>query len=209
MSPERLLVPRRLALVAVLAVLAMTVGLATFGPAWWQRFYHPLEHEALIGEASQRHGLDPYLVAAVVLAESGFDERLVSDAGAEGLMQVLPATASEVASDAGIPPERLDDDGLLLPEVNIEIGTYYLSLLTRRYSEDHESEVAIAAALAAYNAGGTNADRWLAATGKTGGADGFVESIDFPETRHFVGRVLQARERYANLYPGAFEAFTE
>lgn len=184
----------------VLLGLVTGLGLWTFlflrGPAFWQRSYYPLEHRGAIAAASQRHRVSPYLIAAVIEAESDWDEGARSAVGAEGLMQVMPSTARELAErgivDGGaFPADRLDD-----PEVNIEYGAAYLRYLVERY---HEIETA----LAAYNAGLANADAWA-----EDGGD-IRERIEFPATRHFVLKVSRGKDRYEALYPDAFEGWVE
>ena len=198
MSREHPLAPHRVALVGVVLLLGAVAFLALQGPRFVQRAYHPLEHEARIASVSEEHHLDPYLVAAVVNVESGFDERRVSPRGAVGLMQVLPSTAEEVRAEreaaSDVTTETLKD-----PETNLEYGATYLGKLVERY-EGH-----LPSALAAYNAGPSNADKWRdsAAEESTSGA-GLIESIDYPETRRYVRDVLKQREDYKRLYPHAF-----
>jgi soluble lytic murein transglycosylase-like protein len=94
------------------------------------------DFERLVGEAAQRHGLDPALVMAVIGVESGFQPEAVSPKGAQGLMQLMPGTAR----DMGV-TDPFD------PAANLDGGSRYLSSLVARYEGD------LAKALAAYNAG--------------------------------------------------------
>jgi len=185
------LAPHRLAIVAVVAVLAALAFLALRGPESFQRFFYPLDFTDEIAASAERHRINPYLVAAVINEESGFDPAAESRAGAIGLMQVMPATAEELRI-RGLVDDGVVAAGLADPAANIEYGTAYLRLLVERY---HEIETV----LAAYNAGLRHADRWAAE------GDDIREAISFPETRHFVVRVVRARERYEELYPDAFE----
>jgi soluble lytic murein transglycosylase len=191
---EHAFAPHRLILIAVILVLAVAALLALRGPAWWQRVYYPLRYETAIADASGRYGVDPYLVAALINAESGFDAAEVSSAGAVGLMQLLPSTASELALELGVEDE-IDAERLKDPELNISLGTRHLAQLLQRY--DHTRT-----ALAAYNAGGGNVDRWLERSGETS----VGSSLPFPETEAYVERVLSEVERYRELYPTAFES---
>lgn len=179
-----------------LVVVALTTAtlLAVQGPLWYQRFHHPLRYASAIAANARRTGLDPHLVAAVVNVESGFDPEVVSSRGAIGLMQVMPATAREVARDAGI-REKVSVETLKVPETNLMIGTRYLRTLVRRYGAEDVG-------LAAYNAGSVAADRWRAESRRSGKP--FREVVDFPETRHYAEEVLAQREVYATLYPDAF-----
>jgi soluble lytic murein transglycosylase len=146
----------------------------------------PLQHEDIIRQQASAKHLDPALIAAVIYAESKFSPR-TSQAGAEGLMQILPSTAEFLARRSGGTAFVASD--LATPQVNIAYGSYYLRYLIDRYSG---REVP---AIAAYNAGDTNVDRWL-----NGGSTLAVSSIPFPETRAYVTRVLDARSRYRHQY---------
>ena len=191
MSREHPLSLHRALPVIVIVARGLVLVLALRGPLWWQRVYHPLRYEAAIASSATKNGIDPYLVAAVINAESGFDRTQVSRAGAVGLMQLLPTTAVEVAAAEGI-DQRVDIETLKVADLNIAIGTRHLADLLGKYT-------ATETALAAYNAGSGNVDRWIAeGTGTT------LVSAGFPETRAYVERVLTERDRYAELYPDAF-----
>lgn len=194
MTPrEHPLSPHRVLPLALVALLGLVAAAAIWGPAWYQRLYHPLEYREVIGPAARRARIDPYLVTAVVHAESDFEPEIVSDRGAIGLMQVMPETAEDTLKSRGedvkVTREMLEE-----PSFNVEIGSEYLAQLRERYDGDE------ALALAAYNAGVANADRWEREEKKDP-----VESIGFPETRHFVSKVLKERETYRRLYPEAYE----
>ena len=179
----------------VLGVVVVLGGLTFLflrGPAFWQKAYYPLHYERQIADSAGRHSLSPYLIAAVINAESGWGATRVSGAGAVGLMQVMPQTARDLAAagtvDAGrYPPTKLSD-----PAVNIEYGSAYLRFLVSRY---HEVETA----LAAYNAGLRHADEW-----KKKGGD-IRSAIAYPETKSYVLRVVRGRDRYQTLYPDSFK----
>jgi len=183
-------------LVAV-ALLAFVALAAADGPAWYQRLYHPLRHEATIARAARTSGVDPYLVAAVISAESDFREDVVSSAGAVGLMQVKPSTAKSVARKADI-DGPVTAETLVGASLNIRIGTEYLAELLARYDGD------VPQAVAAYNAGLGNADRWVSEARDSGTS--FSEAIEFPETARYVDEVLEQRTAYRRLYPGVFKA---
>jgi peptidoglycan lytic transglycosylase len=151
----------------------------------------PLAYSDVIREQAAEKHLDPALIAAVIYAETKFDPRQ-SSAGAEGLMQILPQTAEFLARRSGATTFTVSDLGT--PEVNIAYGSYYLRYLLDRY--DGEEMLA----LAAYNGGETNVDRWLAQERQDGRAL-TVGEIPFPETRAYVERVLQAQQQYRRTYP--------
>jgi soluble lytic murein transglycosylase len=173
----------------------MLAFVALRGPLWFQRLYYPLAFEAEIAASAERHGVNPYLVAAVINEESGFDPEIVSRAGAVGLMQVMPSTAEDVRARGSVSHDVVDGRPLSDAAANIEYGTAYLRYLVERY---HEIETA----LAAYNAGLRYADEWAAQGGN------IRDAITFPETRHFVVRVVRAKERYEEIYPDAFPAWS-
>ncbi len=193
MSREHPLSLHRALPVIVIVALGLVLLFAVRGPVWWQRLYHPLRYRTAIAASAEKNGIDPYLVAAVINAESGFDRTQVSAAGAVGLMQLMPATATEVAAAEGI-DGTLGADDLKDAELNIALGSRHLADLLGRYTDTET-------ALAAYNAGSGNVDRWMSEQGGT-----TLTAAGFPETRAYVGRVLSERARYAKLYPDAFAA---
>ena len=171
-----------LALIALAAlILAPTVKHAV------RELELPLRHEDIIRQQAAAKHLDPALIAAVIYAESKFQPR-TSQAGAEGLMQLLPSTAEFLARRSGGTAFVASD--LATPQVNIAYGSYYLRYLLDRYGHH------LVPAIAAYNAGATNVDRWM-----RGGRDLAVSAIPFAETRAYVTRVLDARDRYRRRYP--------
>jgi len=181
------------ALVAVALIAAIGL-LSLWSPAWWERLVYPLTYRNEIARYSTANDLDPYLVASVIYVESGFNPGSKSQAGARGLMQLLPDTAKEAAEQLGeddFSVGRLED-----PATNIRYGTWYLKYLIKRYSS-------VSFALAAYNGGGTNMDKWM--KGKDGLSERqVIAAIPFRETREFVGRVRNTERTYRRLYPDAF-----
>lgn len=193
MTRSRVFTTLRLSIAAVVVALAVLTFLFLRGPSFWQRWYYPLPEQYVeaIQDSADRHEVNPYLLAAIIDAESDWRPQIVSEAGAVGLMQVLPETAEELSRE-GLVAQRYDVKDLSDPTVNIEFGAAYLRLLVERY---HEVETAVAA----YNAGIGNVDTWVEPGGD------IRDSIEFPETRHYVLRVSRARDVYMKLYPAAFE----
>ncbi len=150
----------------------------------------PLRYQEVIRQQAAAKRLDPALVAAVIYAETKFDPR-TSSAGAVGLMQILPPTAEFLANRSGATTFHVQD--LWKPQVNIAYGSYYLRYLLDEY---HGSRVL---ALAAYNGGEANVDRWMARA-QARGAPLTIAQISFPETRAYVQRVLDARAQYRRKY---------
>jgi soluble lytic murein transglycosylase len=155
-----------------------------------RRFGLPLSNAAVIRtQASAKH-LDPALIAAVIYAETKFDPR-PSAAGAQGLMQILPKTAYFIARRSG--GTRFQASDLATPSVNVAYGSYYLRYLLDHYAGNEML------AIAAYNAGLTNVDRWVA-DARTSGQPLSDAAIPFPETREYVQRVLSAELDYRVAY---------
>jgi soluble lytic murein transglycosylase len=162
-------------------------------PADVLRIIYPLDYWPLIKSYSDRHGLDPFLVSALMAQESTFTAEIRSSANAYGLMQIIPSTGRRYARVLGVRP--FSTASLTTPEVNVRIGTKYFKDLLDRFGGAHY-------ALAGYNAGEHRVARWLEeAPGLA--ADEFVDNIPFPETQAYVKRILGTAEDYRRLYgPG-------
>lgn len=135
-------------------------------------------------------GVDPYLIAAIIREESQYDVKAVSRVGAIGLMQVMPATANNVAQRIGLPQVGRDD--LFDQETNIRIGVRYVEQLLEQFSGD------LAYTIAAYNAGPIAVGGWVAQY-RGQSQDEFVELIPYLETRQYVKRVLRSYREYVRL----------
>jgi soluble lytic murein transglycosylase len=174
---------RRLAGVAVIAAaLAAAFGYVyATQPGWYVRLRYPLRYEAIVRGHARNYRLDPALLAAVIYEESKFRAGARSSSGAIGLMQLLPDTAKGIAVHTGGTRFRVDD--LYDPEINVRYGSWYLRHLLDKYGDERT-------ALAAYNAGQDNVDRWRAEHG----------GIEFGETRHYVARVEDLKRLYRRGY---------
>jgi soluble lytic murein transglycosylase len=179
-----------------LAVLAVVAGagfayLQHAQPAWWVRFGHPLDYRTdVVGYAHIYH-LDPALVAAVIYEESRFRPDTRSSAGAIGLMQLLPSTARGIAEHTGGKHFRVPQD-LYVPDLNIRYGCWYLAHLRQKYAG---RPGALDLALAAYNAGQTNVDAWIAET-----PAGHPVRLRFAATREYVADVRATQRLYQRAY---------
>jgi soluble lytic murein transglycosylase len=151
----------------------------------------PLRHEDIIRQQARDKGLDPALIAAVIYAESHFRDGQTSRAGAQGLMQITPATARMIARKSGGVAFTVEDLGT--PQVNIAYGAWYLRYLMQRYAGNETF------ALAAYNGGEGNVDRWIAAAEQRDEAL-TIAAIPFSETRTYVQRVQRAKRQYRSSY---------
>jgi len=137
------------------------------------------------------------MIHAIARQESQFDRQAVSHAGARGLMQLMPGTAREVAGQLGLPYdyERLTSD----PSYNIMLGSSFFDRMLNYYGGNH------VLAVASYNAGPGNVNKWLRANGdpRTPGVDvlQWIEKIPLSETRGYVQRVLENAVVYDAMNP--------
>lgn len=168
------------------ALRSVMIGGARGDLELWSLAY-PLAYWPAVRDAAEAAGIDPYLVLAVMREESTFDPRAVSPAGAVGLLQLMPTTASVVARAAMRPVDLMD------PQTNILTGTQFLRGQLRSFRGD------VVLALAAYNAGPFAARR--IARRPRNDPDVFLESIAIAETRFYVQHVLQTYGIYRWLYP--------
>jgi soluble lytic murein transglycosylase len=174
---------------AALLVLVVGAGALVYlqraEPPWYARLWYPLRYTAIVRGHAEQENLDPALLAAVIEQESKFDPTARSSAGAVGLMQLTPQTAKGIAEYTGGSKFVLSD--LTNPEINVRYGAWYLRHLLDRYHGDERT------ALAAYNAGEENVDRWQAQH----------QGIQFAETRAYVDRVERLKGIYRRAYGSA------
>ncbi len=160
----------------------------------FKQFYsaaYPLDYQHEITTTADKFNLPPSLIYAIIHTESGFDPQAISSAEAKGLMQLTDDTF-QWARDRAKDKQKYTDKALFDPTVNIHYGVYVLTLLREQF--DHIETI-----LAAYNAGQGNVSQWLkdtrySADGKT------LHTIPFPETAHYVTRVLDTQQQYQTLY---------
>jgi soluble lytic murein transglycosylase len=173
---------RVLTLTVLLGVLAgVVLYVQSAEPSWYYRLRYPLAYDSIVRGHAANYDLDPALVAAVIYQESKFEPEARSDAGAVGLMQLRPDTARGIALRTGGSKFRVDD--LTNPEINVRYGSWYLRHLLDKYDEER-------LALAAFNAGQGNVDRWREER----------KGIAFAETRHYVDRVEELKRIYRDAY---------
>jgi soluble lytic murein transglycosylase len=175
--------------VALLAALLATVVVPRL-PDVVREIALPLSHEDIIRQQAADKNLDPSLLAAVIYAESRFRDA-TSHAGARGLMQITPETARYIAHLSG--GTEFEQGDLATPQINISYGAYYLRYLLKRYGGN------TVLALAAYNGGEGNVDRWITEASISERAF-VIDEIPFAETREYVDRVLDARAEYRDKY---------
>ena len=134
-------------------------------------------HWQVIKSTSEKYDIDPYFVSAVIWQESKFDQAARSKAGAIGLMQIMPKTGVWIMREKlGVMGDKTTLCGI---GMNIECGVWYLNWLLEMFNED------LTLALAGYNAGPTVAGKWKS----------------YPETRHFIAKVLSQYDKYKSIKP--------
>lgn len=182
---------RALPLIIVLIFGLVSLAFA-FAPSLLFKSMYPLRYEDEITASAATHGVDPYLVAAVIRSESSWDPEASSHQGARGLMQLMPETAQDMVAKGLVDGKRYSYENLEDPTVNIEYGCAYLSYLLTYFNGATDR------AIAAYNAGMGNVDGWAK-------QDKLLHNaITFPETQAYLVRVNMAKVRYQELYPQAF-----
>ena len=178
--------------------LVFVVLLITSNEFW--RWMYPIGYQSTIQQAATLSDVDPLLVASVIRVESKFQKEDVSHAGAIGLMQLMPQTATWVAGQMaktgqaeryGITVGSATD--LSVPTTNIRLGSWYMQYL---FAQFNGNEVA---AIAAYNAGPKRVQQWLA-SGTWNGELKTIPNIPVGETRHFVDRVFYNYDLYKRIY---------
>ncbi|MBT9135504.1 MAG: Soluble lytic murein transglycosylase [Firmicutes bacterium] len=174
----------------LVSILVLVVGAVFLAPTLWQLVY-PYAYREIIEENARANGLDPLLVAAVIRVESSFRKNALSPKGARGLMQIMPATGHWVAEQIG--RHDFNEEQLFEPAINVKLGTWYL----RNLHDQFDGRLAVV--LAAYNGGRGNVRNWLYEKTWSGQIDDIAQ-IPFPETRHYVWRVLRVYNIYRGLY---------
>ncbi len=180
---------KRFASLLTLLLIGILGVCAIFNIGKIKKSFYPEKYVFYVEKYSAQYGLDKFMVYSIIKAESNFKEDVSSAKGAVGLMQVMPDTAEEIAGKIelnGYLPEKLAE-----PEINIQMGCYYLAFLLNRYSGDFVS------AAAAYNAGYGNVDSWLAEW-QADTVD--AEKIPFGETKKYVIKVNDYYNKYCELY---------
>ncbi len=178
---------------AVLLILSLSIGI---GYAYDRvrdiidRRIYPREYREYVERYSSEFGIPEAIIYAVIKTESNFESNAVSDAGAVGLMQMMPETFLWLGERRG---EVLDDGLLYDPETNIRYGVYYLSYLYNEFG-------LWSSVFAAYNAGPTRVREWSTDT-RYADENGALIDIPFEETRNYVKKVEETADLYGKLYP--------
>ncbi|HVN67708.1 MAG TPA: tetratricopeptide repeat protein [Candidatus Sulfotelmatobacter sp.] len=161
----------------------------------WQLSYPRGYWQSVVSQANS-YGVDPYLVLAVIREESRFNPRATSRSGARGLMQIMPRTGRSIAKQLELPRYRTSK--LFKPDVNVNMGVYYLADLVKRFSNNAYL------ALAGYNGGPNRVNNyvktWYNGNYQAVDIDEFVESIPVREMRLYVQKVMGSYFEYKRLY---------
>ena len=175
-----------------LVLIVVLLGPIGFGEKMMKIMYSK-KYENLVVIYSEKYQVDSDLIFALIKAESNFNSSAVSGKGAKGLLQLMEETAKDVSkkTDLKIEPDEIEEK-LLQADVNIELGTKYISILLEKYNNT-------AIALTAYNAGIGTVDNWIEkGVIKKDGED--IPNIPYKETNNYVRKILRDYKIYKKLY---------
>lgn len=173
----------------IVAILITLILIAICNVKYFLKKIYKTEYSEYVEVYAKENGVDPLLIYAIIKAESNFDKDAVSNKGACGLMQLMDETAKEVAQNSIIEYET--GKTLYNPEQNIALGIVYFKDLQDYFKND-------GLALAAYNAGIGNVDKWIKqGIIKEDGSD--LENIPYKETNMYVRKILRDYKIYKKL----------
>lgn len=157
----------------------------------YMRIAYPDAHRKMVESAAREFSVSPLLVLSIMRQESAFDDRARSAASANGLMQIIPDTATKIAK--ALHEEGFEGPQITEKAVNVRYGTWYLGALMTKFNDNP------ILAIASYNAGPIAVAKWVDQKHKLA-LDEFVEEIPFKETRGYVRRVISNLAVYSALY---------
>ena len=156
-------------------------------------FVYPRRYKEAVENAAKAYSIDPYIIYSIIKQESGFNSSAISNVGACGLMQLMPATALEIFHDMN--NGKTSGLDIFDETTNINVGTKYLSKLIERYDGN------MYIALAAYNAGMGHVDQWYAKPyASYDSLDKVIENIEYAETKTYVINIVNYYNFYRKLY---------
>ena len=174
-------------LTVIIIAIFLIMAIDTIRDQMMKKLYKK-DYSEYVSKYAEEYGVEENLIYAIIKAESNFNPNAVSTQKAKGLMQLIDSTAEEVASKNKI---ELTDESIFDPETNINLGTKYIAILLEKYE-------CIEVALAAYNAGSGNVDKWIAnGTIKADGSD--IENIPYKETNTYVRKIMRDYKIYEQL----------
>lgn len=165
---------------------------------------YPIKYESYVEKAAKDYNVDICLVYGVIRNESNFNPDVVSNAGAIGLMQIMPDTFTWLQNyrENFEPKKILDSDKLYDPKINIDYGTYYLRYLLDKYDGDRSLVIC------AYNAGYGNVDSWIE-DGTIPNGNVSPSDVPFSETSNYLAKVTESTEMYRELYFSKLESYPD
>lgn len=188
---ERLQVYRLSIIAAQLLIQSSPAPLVEDTPIFLQRLAYPRHFEELIEKEAAANHFDPLLYYSLIRQESLFEEGARSSAAAQGLAQIIPDTGHWVATQLGHPDYT--NEIIYRPQINVQFGAYYLAWVRKNSGSGNW-----VSALAGYNGGPGNLERWRSLSGPDDPL--FVEVIDYPESRIYVQAVTTNLYHYTRLY---------
>lgn len=182
---------RKTARLCLPALALLLVALTALAGVRLQRVVYPRKYELSVTESCEQFGVDENLVYAIIKTESGFSEDACSDAGARGLMQIMPDTFKWLQSK--LPADkRLSADELYKPETNIRYGVFFVSILLEEFGDER-------LAVAAYHAGRGRVNSWLSDR-EISSSGSTIENIPSKNTGHYVRKVMNYHRAYDRVY---------
>lgn len=180
---------KRIKLVCIIIALALLIGILNVNikNVILQKIY-PITYSEYVYKYSEQNNVDPLLIFSIIKAESNFNEKSVSASNAKGLMQLMTSTADELADKL-----EMENYDIFDAQTNIALGTKYISILLEYYEEN------LYLALAAYNAGIGNVNKWID-TGIIKNDGSNIENIPYKETSNYVRKVVRDYRIYKELY---------
>ncbi len=184
--------PPRALIIVLLLIVAIGLGfLGDFVITQIEKQIYPQDYSAYVEAAAEAYSVPESIVYALIKCESDFDPSAVSDAGAVGLCQLMPDTFLWLTDE--VLYEHFKQGMLYDPETNIRYGVCYLSRLYDQFGD-------WSLAFAAYNAGPSRVEEWLADP-KLADGEGGLSKIPFKETRKYVKKMVRVQKKYEKLYP--------
>lgn len=183
---------KQITITAIVLILCMIIAFLNI-PLRIQKIIYKKDYKEYVQKYAQEYNVDENLIYALIKAESNFNSNAKSSKDAIGLMQLMESTAQDVCkkTDLQISSDELSEK-LLEPDININIGTKYLSILIQKYGN-------IEIAITAYNAGIGTVDNWIE-KGIINSDGSNVENIPYKETNNYVRKILRDYEIYKKLY---------
>jgi soluble lytic murein transglycosylase len=185
--------PKKVAITCVILVALIGIGFFALnrGYDYFMKKVYPIDYSSIVEKEAAKNSLEPALVYSVIKAESNFQPEAKSKAGAYGLMQLMPSTfewlQTKTKDDA-----NLTTEDLLKPEINIQYGCKYLSMMLKEFKNQKT-------AICAYNAGNGAVNGWLKNADLSKDGTTLVK-VPYPETEKYAASVLKNYETYNKLY---------